>query len=252
MHFDWSTFALQTINFVILVWLLNRFLYRPVLRLIDARQAEIDKQYAEARATDAQAESHLAATKAERDGIVSERATALQQAAAQAEEQAAARRVQVERDAESLLAGARKSLADERSLALTEARRAALHLGVDIARRLLAEVPINLRAEAWIERVEHYFAALPKAEARGLTEQLKEGIDLRIVTASALPDETAGAWRSRLCQIFGKDIAVDYGVDPGLVAGVELHFPNAILRFSWQSTLQAIRAEIEADGNTRR
>jgi len=42
MHFDWSTFALQTANFAILVWLLHRFLYRPVLRLLDARRAEID------------------------------------------------------------------------------------------------------------------------------------------------------------------------------------------------------------------
>jgi len=53
MHFDWSTFALQTVNFAILVWLLHRFLYRPVLRLLDARRAEIDKQYAE---------SHMAET----------------------------------------------------------------------------------------------------------------------------------------------------------------------------------------------
>jgi hypothetical protein len=46
MHFDWSTLALQTVNFAILVWLMHRFLYRPVLRLIDARRAEIDKQHA--------------------------------------------------------------------------------------------------------------------------------------------------------------------------------------------------------------
>ena len=53
MHVDWSTLALQTVNFAILVWLLHRFLYRPVLRLLDARRAEIDKQYAE---------SHMAET----------------------------------------------------------------------------------------------------------------------------------------------------------------------------------------------
>ena len=41
MHLDWWTIALQTINFAILVWLLHRFLYKPVLRMIDARKAEI-------------------------------------------------------------------------------------------------------------------------------------------------------------------------------------------------------------------
>jgi F-type H+-transporting ATPase subunit b len=41
MALDGWTIALQTVNFAILVWLLHRFLYRPVLRVIDARKAEV-------------------------------------------------------------------------------------------------------------------------------------------------------------------------------------------------------------------
>jgi F-type H+-transporting ATPase subunit b len=251
MHFDWSTFALQTVNFAILVWLLHRFLYKPVLRLIDARRTEIDKQYAEAQAADAEAKARLTAIKMERESIAGERAAALKQAAIQAEEQAAARRAQAERDAAALLAGAHKALADERSLALAEARQAALDLGADIAGRLLGEVPMRLRAEAWIDRIERYLAALPKPESETLARQLVDGVPLKILTVSPLPPEATDAWRSKLRQILGDDIAVEYGVDPKLVAGAELHFPNAILRFSWQSALDAIRAEIEADGNAR-
>jgi hypothetical protein len=86
MHFDWSTLALQTVNFSILVWLLYRFLYRPVLRLLDARRAEIDKQYAEAHMAEAKAKDELAAVEADRGGIAAERAAALEQASAQAAE----------------------------------------------------------------------------------------------------------------------------------------------------------------------
>ncbi|PPC85052.1 MAG: ATPase, partial [Methylocystis sp.] len=46
MRFDWWTLGLQTVNFAVLVWLLHRLLYRPVLRMIDARRAEMEKQYA--------------------------------------------------------------------------------------------------------------------------------------------------------------------------------------------------------------
>jgi len=38
MLFDWFTFAAQLLNFIILVWLLKRFLYRPVLKAIDDRE----------------------------------------------------------------------------------------------------------------------------------------------------------------------------------------------------------------------
>jgi hypothetical protein len=36
MRFDWGTFGLQTVNFAVPVWLLRRFLHKPVLRMIDA------------------------------------------------------------------------------------------------------------------------------------------------------------------------------------------------------------------------
>jgi F-type H+-transporting ATPase subunit b len=249
MHFDWSTFALQTVNFAILVWLLHRFLYKPVLGLVDARRVEIDRQFAEVHAAEAHAEAERVAIKAERDGIAGERAAALKDGAAQAEQEAAKRREQAEREAAALLAEARKALSDERARALTEVRREALDLGAQIAGRLLAQVPMALRAEAWIERIERYLADLPKTEVDALRKQLRNGSALNVITASTLPADLVELWRTRLRQSLGDDITIEYGVDASLIAGVELHFPNAILRFSWQAALDAMRAEIKANGN---
>ena len=92
MHFDWSTLALQTVNFTILVWLLHRFLYQPVLHLVDARRTELEEQYAKARSVEARAKDQLAAVEAREAGIIAERATALREAAAEAEQAATARR----------------------------------------------------------------------------------------------------------------------------------------------------------------
>ena len=118
-----------------------------------------------------------------------------------------------------------------------------------MARRLLAEVPTKLRTEAWIERVEQYLAALPKPEMEALTQQLPNGIPVRVMTASALPAETEEAWRTRLRNTLCHGTIIEFGVDLTLVAGAELHFPNAILRFSWKNALAIMRAEIEADAN---
>ncbi len=216
MHFDWSTLVLQTVNFSILVWLLHRFLYRPVLRLLDARRAEIDKQYAEAQLAETTAKNALAVIEAERAGIAAERAATLAQASAQA-----------------------------------EARRAALDLGTEIAGRLCAEVPIELRAEAWLARIEEHLAALPQSERDALSQQLADGARLRVLTATALPAETVEAWRARLNKTLGDRIAIGFDTDQHLVAGAELHFPNAVLRFSWHSALAAMRAELAVDGDAR-
>ena len=71
------------------------------------------------------------------------------------------------------------------------------------------------------------------------------------MTASALSADTAEAWRARLRKTFSERVAVAFATDRHLVAGAELHFPNAVLRFSWQSALAAMRAEIAGDGDAR-
>jgi F-type H+-transporting ATPase subunit b len=48
MNFDLTTFVLESINFIILVWLLQHFLYRPVLDVIEKRRLETTKTIEEA------------------------------------------------------------------------------------------------------------------------------------------------------------------------------------------------------------
>jgi F-type H+-transporting ATPase subunit b len=251
MHLDWSTLALQTVNFAVLVWLLHRFLYRPVLRVVDARRAEIDKRRADAEATTAKAAQQLAAVRGERDGIAAERAAALTAAAAQAEQAAAARRAQAERDAAALLQEGRDRLAREREAALAEAKRTALDLGEGIATRLLREIPAPARAGAWLERIAGHLAALPAAGRQALLPRGPEELALTVVTATPLPPEMAEAWQARLRQVLGGDLAVTFLADEALLAGADLHFPNAILRFSWQSALAALRTEVAAGDDAR-
>jgi F-type H+-transporting ATPase subunit b len=56
MLIDWFTVVAQVINFLILVWLLKRFLYRPILNAIDAREKRIAAQLADAVAKKAEAQ----------------------------------------------------------------------------------------------------------------------------------------------------------------------------------------------------
>jgi F-type H+-transporting ATPase subunit b len=247
MHLDGWTIALQTINFAVLVWLLQRFLYRPVLRMIDQRKADIARQYSDAKAADDAAAARRTAVDAERAAIAGEREAALRAAGVEAQQLAATRRRQAESEAQALLADARQTIAKERVEALAEARRTALDLGTSIARRILAEVPGPLRAEAWLERIEEQFAALPPAEREELVRPIAQDRPVTVVTASAPASDVAESWRRRVRAMLGRDVDLAFEVDPTLIAGAELRFPLATLRFSLQSIVATIRTEIEHD-----
>ena len=55
MLIDWFTVSAQVVNFLILVWLLKHFLYRPILNAIDAREKRIATELADADAKKAEA-----------------------------------------------------------------------------------------------------------------------------------------------------------------------------------------------------
>lgn len=252
MQFDWWTLALQTVNFAVLVWLLHRFLYKPVLRLLDERAAQIQKNFDAAKAAETQAETHRAAMAAEEARIAAARDGIMRAAAAQAEEAIKAQRSQAQRDAAALVETTRKSLNGEREHALAEVRRAALDLGLDIARRLLADIPLEVRADAWLQRIEEHVAAMSAPERDALVRQFtNNGAALQLVTAAPLPPPTAERWSNALHRIFGDQVSVALRVDPALIAGAELHFPSSVLRFSWQSMLAGLRSELETHVNAR-
>jgi F-type H+-transporting ATPase subunit b len=48
MGFSWSTFLIQILNFIVLVWILTRFLYQPITRAIAARQKAIGEELQQA------------------------------------------------------------------------------------------------------------------------------------------------------------------------------------------------------------
>ena len=57
MLIDWFTVVAQLVNFLILVWLMKRFLYTPILNAIDAREKRIAAELADALARKGEAQT---------------------------------------------------------------------------------------------------------------------------------------------------------------------------------------------------
>src|SRR5271167_549271 len=56
MLIDWFTICAQLLNFLILVWLMKRFLYKPILSAIDEREKRIAGEMADAEAKKTEAQ----------------------------------------------------------------------------------------------------------------------------------------------------------------------------------------------------
>ncbi|HYD71411.1 hypothetical protein [Azospirillum sp.] len=251
MHLDGWTLLLQAVNFLVLVWLLRHFLYRPVLAVIAERQAATERVRGEADAARREAADGKRAVDAEKAGLAAERDRLLAGVRAQAAAERAALLDKARGEAEGLLAEGRARLAEERRQAEAGLRERAAALGTAVAARLLRVTAGDGMAEGFLEAACRSVEALPEPQRRALAGDGGDGggdpVPVRLVTSAPLTVPEGERWQERLAAALGRPVAVAFAEDPGLIAGVELHFPHTVLRHSWKQALAAAMEELTRD-----
>lgn len=139
MHFDPWTLGLQAANFLVLVWLLHRFLYRPVLAMVAARQAAADKLVSDVEAEKKAAQALRQELEHRRDALAAERETVLANARDAADADGKALLAKAHAEADAVRSEAKNAAAGERAEIARVLGRDAARLAVSIVRRLLDE-----------------------------------------------------------------------------------------------------------------
>lgn len=244
MRIDWSTLALQTVNALVLVWLLARFLFRPVAKIVEKRQEAARELLNEAGAARAAAESDRALARAEAERLALARGDALTQIQAQAEAERAALIASARAEADKL----RQAAAAEMEAGRAEQARSigvhATRLAVDITRKLLDRLPDGARVGGFIDGLAQGLAQLP-SETRA--ELGADGAPLRLTAARVLSAEEEEACRTALERRLLRPVALDVRVDPTLIAGLELDAVHLRLRNSFRHDLEQIEAALLSD-----
>ncbi|MBE9102996.1 F0F1 ATP synthase subunit B family protein [Vacuolonema iberomarrocanum] len=140
MLIDWFTVVVQIINFLILLFLLHRFLYRPILKTIDKRQAQMEARWRSAQDEKDKAEVEAQAHRQAQQELQEQREQIL--AAAQAEAQEA-RRTQlqaVRQDIQQKRQEWQRALADEQQSLLADLQQQFGHQVMSIVRQILQDL----------------------------------------------------------------------------------------------------------------
>jgi F-type H+-transporting ATPase subunit b len=245
MTIDWWTLALQTVNFLVLAWILGRFFFRPVRRIIVGRQEAAQRILTDAEAVRGEAMRTLAAARKARADIDGDRDRLLATAQADAGR---------ERDRLLALAKAESDRLIDDAKATAEQQRAAMEQGlidrarelaVEIAGRLLARQPPACALDTFLRPLCDETAKLkPGARAAFLDADKPT----EVVTAAPLSQGDRDHVASELEAAFGAPLKLLFRTDAAVIAGIELNAPaRAFIRSSWREDLEHIRNELSSD-----
>jgi len=245
MRIDWWTLALQTVNVLILIWLLARFFFRPIMDIIAERQQEANRLVADAAADRQEAANMRADADKAQTGIAAERGKLI--AAAQAEAQSERQNLlaQASQEIAKLRADAQTAIARDQAAAQQKIIAHAGELSVDIARRLLERFPHRDVLHAFAEGLCREVQALPVEARASVSSSTASGHRFEVVTAAPLSDEETRDLCAALEQAFGAKLPLTFRSDPGIIAGIELNGPTVIIRNSWRADLDRIRKELQ-------
>lgn len=232
MDIDWATIALQAVNVLILLWLLQRFLYRPVLAVLDRRRQEIEAGRAAVEAARGEAERARAAADQERTDLARRREQLLIDAAAEADRLRQQRLGEAQKQSEQWLEEARRRLCAERRQAEQTLREQAAQLAAEFAGRVLRGVPSSALLRGYLDEMSEQAQALREAG----------GTRVRVRTATPLSDAECGAVTERIGALAGRQLEWLFEVDPDLIAGIELHFDGVVIARTVAQDLARLKA----------
>lgn len=242
MELNWSTFILEIINFLVLVWILKHFLYKPVLNVIARRRAGIEKTLADAKEHHEEAEK----LKQRYEGRLFEWEQERQQARNKLAEEIEAERVdklsKLQTELEKQQEKARVAEARRQSDAMRKIEETALKQGAYFATRLLEQAAGPDTEARLIELLIDELKQLPDERVVSLRNSFEKTAEaIKVVTAYPLSDQQRQSLEQILTKIATPDIPLQFEQNSELLAGVRITIGAWILGTNLQDELEGFK-----------
>ena len=252
MLINWFTVIAQAINFLILVWLLKRFLYKPILHAIDEREKGIATQLAQAEAKKAEAQRDRDDFQHKNEAFDQERAALLKKATDEAKAERQRLLDEARKDADLLRAKRQDALRNEQRNLSQEIIRWTQKEVFAITRKTLADLATTSLEERMGDVFVHRVRALTGAAKEQLATAFKtSNHTVSVHSAFDLPPAQRTAIESAIKETFAPDAHVQFETAPELVSGIELSTNGHKIAWSiadYLSTLEKSAGRTSARG----
>ena len=244
MPIDWFTVVAQILNFIVLIWILKRFLYQPVLRTMEERQEAVRRSITDAAEEKQRATGERKVLEEERCRVMGQRDEELRRA-----------REEAQRERSRLIGEARVEFEDSRSRWRAALQREQAEFQqelsahartevIEIADRLLSDLAdVDLQ-----DRILHKFLTLLQLLGDDERERLRSSIQAAptrsatVRSAFELSAERRATLQGAINQLLGDGVATDFEIKPALGCGIELSVDGQKIAWSIQDYLHSLDA----------
>lgn len=222
MSIDWITVIAQIANFLVLVWLLKRFLYRPILDGIDAREAEIARRMTEARGAQKKAQAAETEFRKQQTQLLADQDAMLKQALRATENERdtllAEARANLEREQEEW----HRHLERERHRFTAQLQRAGEETLLELTRKALRDLADETLEEAIVRHVSKRLQPIAAELSRAAGDNTKAVA----TTRNVLPDAAHARMQAEIEKLL-PGMTLQFATNPQQAPGLILRVGGA-------------------------
>ncbi|MDD2737666.1 MAG: F0F1 ATP synthase subunit delta [Methylomonas lenta] len=227
MLIDWFTVGAQALNFLILVWLMKRFLYQPILHAIDEREKRIAAELSDADTKRAQAQKERDEFQRKNEVFDQQRTALFSQAKIDVAAERQRLLDEARQAADSLSAKRQESLRNEVHHLNLVIRRRTQQEVFAIARQTLTDLATTSLEESLCEVFTRRLQEMDAETKQGLAEALKTALAPSLVrSAFELSAEQRALIQNALNETFSAEVNIRFETTPDLISGIELTTVN--------------------------
>jgi F-type H+-transporting ATPase subunit b len=245
MLIDWFTVGAQALNFLVLVWLMRRFLYKPVLQAIDGREKRIAAQIADAEAKKTEAQAERDEFQSKNDAFDKERDELMAKVSGEADTLRKQLHEETTKEADTLRKKWRESLADQQqTLKGTLARRTREEVFA-ISRKTLADLADASLEESITKVLIRRLNELSPEEKGTLKSAFETAESPLVRSAFELQPQERSAIQNALNVAFSADIPLRFETAPDLIGGIELTTNGQKIAWSISEYLTSLEESVD-------
>jgi F-type H+-transporting ATPase subunit b len=223
MEINWFTVIAQVLNFFILVWLLKKFLYKPILKAIDDREDKITAKLKDAEHKKAEAKKEQEDYQEKNRTFDEDKKSRLVKLKSETDEERQKLMDQARAEAESLSKKLAKAAKDQQHDEQVARNQKIQNEVFAISRKALADLASSeLEDQMILVFINQLQAIKGKDLEQFKTAFTKTSDPLLIKSTLALPEKQQIVLKQAIDKMLSSDSTLKFEVAPALIGGIEL------------------------------
>ena len=243
MLINWFTVIAQIINFLILVFLLQRFLYKPIMQTIKKRQTMIDARWKEAEIAQQEAQREADTYRQQQEKLQQQEESMTAQMRKKVEEEHQQLLIKARREVEEMQQKWRKSLVQEQSDFIRFLRQKIAEQTNVIVRKALEDLAnVDLEQQIIISFC-HRLQEMDENQKQIIAQSLQETHQPIIITSSfeISPENKIQIIKALQTQSINSN-SIEFKTSINLICGIQIKLAAYIISWNIDDYLQTLES----------